>query len=58
MSCGETIHGHLVLLGFDFFTVPTVRFQILYIFVILNHPWPRTFAGDCAGIVAKSCTLL
>jgi hypothetical protein len=21
----------------DFFTVPTVRFQILYIFVILNH---------------------
>src|SRR6516164_1680687 len=72
----ETIHGHLVLLGFDppcadtirkymvrhkggtdksqtwltflrnhlevswamdFFTVPTLRFQILYIFVILNH---------------------
>ena len=72
----ETIHGHLVLLGFDppcpdtirkymvkpkggrnksqtwltflrnhlqvswamdFFTVPTVRFQILYLFVILNH---------------------
>jgi hypothetical protein len=72
----ETIHGHLVLLGFDppcpdtirkymakpkggtdksqawltflrnhlpvswamdFFTVPTLRFQILYLFVILNH---------------------
>ena len=72
----ETIHGHLVLLGFgppcpdtirkymvkpsrgtdksqtwltflrnhlqvswamDFFTVPTLRFQILYIFVILNY---------------------
>ena len=72
----ETIHGHLVLLGFDppcpdtirkymvqptggtdksqswltflrnhvqvswamdFFTVPTIRFQILYVFVVLNH---------------------
>ena len=72
----ETIHGHLVLVGFDppgpdtirkymakpkggrnksqtwltflrnhlqvswamdFFTVPTLRFQILYLFVILNH---------------------
>jgi putative transposase len=72
----ETIHGHLVLLGFDppcpdtirkymvkptggtdksqtwltflrnhmqiswamdFFTVPTLRFQILYVFVVLSH---------------------
>ena len=72
----ETIHGHLVLLGFDppcpdtirnymvkptggtdksqtwltflrnhlqiswamdFFTVPTFRFQVLYVFVVLNH---------------------
>ena len=32
------LHNHLeVSWAMDFFTVPTVRFQILYIFVILNH---------------------
>ena len=29
-------HTH-VSWGMDFFTVPTIRFQILYVFVILNH---------------------
>ena len=23
--------------GMDLFTVPTIRFQILYVFVVLNH---------------------
>ena len=32
------LRNHLeVSWAMDFFTVPTVRFQILYIFVILNH---------------------
>jgi len=29
-------HTH-VSWGMDFFTVPTIRFQILYVFVVLNH---------------------
>jgi putative transposase len=32
------LHNHLqVSWAMDFFTVPTLRFQILYVFVVLNH---------------------
>jgi hypothetical protein len=32
------LHNHThVSWGMDFFTVPTIRFQILYVFVVLNH---------------------
>ena len=32
------LHNHLpVSWGMDFFTVPTIRFQILYVFVVLSH---------------------
>ena len=29
------------LVSVDFFTVPTVRFQVLYVFLVLAHDWRR-----------------
>src|SRR6266852_5757036 len=31
------IHGELLKLSIDFFTVPTIRFQVLYVFLVLAH---------------------
>jgi hypothetical protein len=37
------------MVSVDFFTVPTIRFQVLYVFLVLVHGFTVT-ATDVAGI--------
>ena len=33
------LHNHLdQLVSIDFFTVPTIRMQVLFVFIVLEHP--------------------
>jgi hypothetical protein len=36
------------LVSIDFFTVPTIRFQVLYVFLVLAHD--RRRINQCAGL--------
>jgi len=41
------------LVSIDFFTVPTIRFQVLYVFLVLAHDRRRIHQGESAdGILA------
>jgi hypothetical protein len=46
------LHGHVQsMVSVDFFTVPTVRFQVLYVFLVLAHDRRRILQFGVSGKV-------
>jgi hypothetical protein len=56
LAAGETFLDNHVksMVSVDYLTVPTIRFQFLYVFLVLAHPRRRIrHFGDTAGPTAE-----